>query len=121
MRYEGNYYKFEEAIKGMSLRQLQKYIENAGGYSGNPERCKFMDYETACITEYNFIGRETAQHYFSMNDNQWHRSPNAITMYGSWQNAKEPFRTIARWILDVFGFRKKEFDKYTKFIQERKA
>ena len=119
-KYEGYYNTFEEAVKCKSLLQLKEHIENSGGYGGNPEQCNFRDYETAWIMEYNIIGRQTAQHYFSMKDKQWHRTPNKITMYSSWQSAKQPFKVMAQWILKVLGYKQKDIGFVNKFIQERK-
>ncbi len=120
MRYAGFYSTFEKTVKCKSLWQLQENIENAGGYGGDPEDCNFREYETAWIMEYNLIGRNSAQHYFSMKDKKWHRSATRITMYTSWQNARQPFKVIAQWLIDILGYRKRADDRINKFIQQEK-
>lgn len=120
MRYEGHYDTLEKPIKSNSLLQVQEHIENLGGYESNKDNCCFKEYETAWIMEYNFIGRLTAQYYFSMKDKSWHRSQNKITMYSSWQNAVYPVKVVAQWVLKQTGHKSKDEKFINDFIQKSK-
>ena len=118
-RYEGNYATFTESVWCDSLLQLQEHIENSGGYEGNPDE-HFRDYETAWIYEYNIIGRNIASYHFSMLDKKWHKRDFKISNWLSWNKAKFPFKQIAQWLLDIFGYKKKHFDFVNKFVQQQK-
>lgn len=120
MKYEGRYSDLEEPIKSKSLQEVQQKIEKLGEYNPKDKDSIFVEYYTAWIMEYNFIGRQTAQHYFSMLDRKWHRSPNRLTMYHSWNRAIEPIKTIVQWFLRVFGYRKQEQMKTSEWIQQNK-
>jgi hypothetical protein len=116
MRYEGYYATFENPIKGTSLSELISIIESAAGYENL--RSDFREYETAYISEYNSIERQTAKYYFSMRDKKWHRSENSLKEYRSWESAKEPYKTIAQWLLDKLGYKKVQEERWNKFAKE---
>jgi len=111
--YTANYYTFEKLAKAKTLELLKRHLENAMGNN-------FKYYETAWISEYNILGRRTAQHYFSKKDKRWHKSPNPITMFSSWNNASEPFKLIARWLLITLGYKVAQDKEMNEFIQRRK-
>ena len=118
-KYEGKYESFDKPVWSNSLLQLQEHIENSGGYGGNPEECNFIDYESAWIYEYNIIGRHIASYYFSILDKKWHRLELDISNWMSWNKAVFPFKQIAQWYLEFFGYRKIQIDSMKKFVQKK--
>lgn len=110
--YVGHYGEMEEHIESNSLIYVQACIEKEWGDN-------FLDYETAWIMEYNFMGRHSAQHYFSIKDKKWHRTKRSIIIYSSWDYAIEPFRTIAQYFIKKLGYLKKQQEATKKWIEER--
>lgn len=109
--YNGWHEKIEEDLTGKSISKIKKDIELAMGEN-------FDDYMTAWIMEYNIIGRNSAQHYFSMHDKKWHKSKVSVTNSNSWAGATEPFRGIARWILKVSGQTDKQQTELKQLIKK---
>ena len=101
MKYKAHYDASEHPVGDKALSEIKEMIHNLAGYK---DKGVFKEYETAVIVEYNIIGRQTAQHYFSMIDRNWHRSSTEITSYYSWQTARQPYKKIAQWILKKLGY-----------------
>ena len=99
MKFEGSHDSLEKPVKSSSFLELQLFLEAAGGYNRDFDESTFKHYETAWINKRNYLGRKTAQYYFSMKERQWKKSAIRITTLYSWEGAKEPFATIALWIL----------------------
>lgn len=113
MRYKAYYLEIVNCDSCKSIKESKNHIEQLLiGYN-------FADYETARIDEFNFIGRNVATNYFSMNDKKWHRSENKIINHHSWNSAVSPIREIAQWILEVLGFRAEQEKRMRDFVQKK--
>ena len=118
--YIGTYESIDGFIECKSLLQLQQKLQKCGGYEVDTEQPSFKEYETAGIIEYNFLGRNTAQYYFSAKDYSWHKTEIKQTNFMSWQNAKQPFKAIAQWFLSITGYTQEQSERIKKDIQQYK-
>lgn len=80
----------------------------------------YQEYETATIEVFNIINRKVANYYFSKRDFKWHKIIVPITDFYSWNKAKNPFKNIAQFILDRFGFKQKQEQQFKDAIESNK-
>lgn len=111
-KYNGHYEKLEESVESKSREWLERHLRDIIGKND------FIDYETAWIMEYNWIGRNSAQYYFSMKDKKWHKLKIGIEQMDSWASAIEPFRTVVWWILTKLGYKAKQEKQLRKWFKE---
>ena len=101
------------------ILQLQEHIEDAAGYHNLTNT--FAEYETARIYEFNSIGRQVAEYYFSMKAKKWMSSKTKVTVYHSWRNVEQPFKGIAQYLLTIFGYKKEQLNALNELVQKNKT
>ncbi len=107
-----------EVEKYSSLYKAQEILEIRGGYDYLTSPDTFDNYECAWINQWNIIGRHCSSYYFSMKHKGWHKVVHKVTDCQSWFFAKQPFKIVALFFLDLLGYKKKQEQELRKWEQK---